>query len=83
MRQAVFARDGLTCWRCGVDLTTHDRRLKTHATLGHLPGHEADVAPGVVNPDYLRPECRWCNQGAGGRYAQTKRRTPAPPSRQW
>lgn len=61
----------LPCAKCGLPVTAD---MRWHA------GHQQDRDQGGTNdPSNLWPEHGSCNEAAGGRLAQAKRRRPSPP----
>lgn len=88
LRRYVLERDRHSdgycyCHRCGVRLTETDRRLPTHATLGHLQAR-ADRPELATALDNLAPECARCNYGDGARIAARRRSTAhLNASREW
>lgn len=57
----------------GHRLTTHDRTLGTHATVGHMV--KRDEAPNQVDdPALLRAECASWNYADGAAHVNAKRR---------
>jgi 5-methylcytosine-specific restriction endonuclease McrA len=62
LRQAILARDGLFCRRCGRPLQTTDRRRADYAEIGHVT---AFARGGTLDPRNLQVECLLCNRSAG------------------
>lgn len=82
----VKARDAkadgtMYCAKCGVRLTTHDRRLRTHVHVGHKDARVDH--PGGDNLDRLQLECLHCNTQDGARLANQRRTRPDATSRKW
>lgn len=88
LRALVLERDGLRCRRpdcrlgTGHQLTTHDPRLETHATLGHATHAWIDTGQTSTNPDDYRAECSSSNYADGARITNA-RRAGLNTSRQW
>src|SRR4051812_14032362 len=62
LRQAILARDGLACRRCGRPLQTTHRRRADYAEIGHLIPF---ARGGTLDPRNLQVECLQCNRSAG------------------
>jgi hypothetical protein len=76
LRAYVLQRDALTCQACTPPhpLTTHDRTLPTHATLGHRPGREWALTRATsLDPDDYRAECAAWNYSEGARFGNASR----------
>jgi len=75
LRRYVLTRDQLTCQRCPTPhpLTTHDKSLPTHATLGHKPGHEWAIEGDSMDPEHYQAECARQNYSAGATFGNRRR----------
>ncbi len=92
LRAFVLDRDGYRCKRpdcpigVGHQLTTHDRALPTHATLGHIEGREWIITRHTsLDPADYRAECARSNYGDGARITNARRagRAGLNTSRSW
>lgn len=91
LRAYVLTRDKLTCQRCTTphQLTTHDKSLATHATLGHKDGKDWHLTRTTSwDPDDYQAECSRANYSDGATKGNQLRVAPMPAddvgaSRRW
>jgi hypothetical protein len=80
LRLYVLARDGYACQGCPEPhpLTTHDKTLGTHATLGHRRGREyALTRTTSLDPDDYQAECARLNYSHGAAFGNALRADPS------
>ena len=80
LRLYVLARDQYLCQACPEPhpLTTHDKALPTHATLGHKRGREwAATRATSLDPDDYRAECARANYSHGAAFGNARRADPS------
>lgn len=68
LRAYVLERDRYQCQRCTTthQLTTHDPRLPTHATLGHKDGKDWHLVGTISwDPEDYQAECARANYSDG------------------
>jgi hypothetical protein len=59
-------------------LTTHDKTLGTHATMGHKRGREwADTRTTSLDPADYQAECAWSNYSHGATFGNARRAVPS------